>query len=186
MSEPVNPVEVAEGPPVPSAAAPEEEFDPAYEAFNAWERNTLRPGMNALAAGAYANTVLARTARVEAGGSADAAQAAREDAVAAAITALSAPGTLATSTTSMTIALGEPAFFIEPNKNLRAGMFVTISAPGGQVMYGRILLYDNATGEIEVLVTYTDGVGTFAQWSVAVSGPPTRTLRNKRFFFGGA
>ncbi|KRC30689.1 hypothetical protein [Acidovorax sp. Root217] len=112
--------------------------------------------------------------------------AARDVAVAAAITALTAPGTLATSTTSMTIAQGEPAFVIEAGKNLRAGMFVTIGAPGGQVMYGRIQFYDNATGEIEVFVSYTEGAGTYSQWTVAVSGPPARIPRNKLFYYGGA
>ncbi|KRC20160.1 hypothetical protein [Acidovorax sp. Root219] len=112
--------------------------------------------------------------------------AAREDAQAAAITAINAPGTLATSTTSMTVAQGEPAFLIEADKNLRAGMFVTISAPGGQVMYGRIQFYDNATGDIEVFVSHTEGAGTYSQWTVAVSGPPARFPRNKLFYYAGA
>lgn len=189
MSDPVelvNPVAIPEGPPVPSSATPEVEFDPAYEAFNAWERDVLRPGQNALASGTFVNAGQARVAAGTATTKAADAVAAAVAAESAALTAVTAPGTLANSATSMTIALGEPAFLIEAGKNLRAGMFVTIAAPGGGVMYGRIKSYNNATGAIEVFVNYTEGAGTYAQWTVAVSGSPSRFPRNKLYYYAGA
>jgi len=189
MSEPVDlvePVAVPVGPPVPSAAVPEEEFDPAYEAFNGWERDTLRPGMNALAAGTFVNAGQARIAASGAAASESVALAAREDAVDAALTALNAPGTLATSTTELTIEVGEPNLVIQPGKSLRPGMYVTCSAPGGQLMYGRILNYDTVTGALELFVLLVEGAGTFSEWAVAVSGPPARIPRNKLYYYGGA
>lgn len=51
------PTLVSAGPSVPSSADPEATFDAAYEAFNTWERDTLRPGMNALATVTYDNAV---------------------------------------------------------------------------------------------------------------------------------
>ncbi len=111
---------------------------------------------------------------------------AREDAQAAAITALNAPGTLATSTTELTIEVGEPNLVIQPGKSLRSGMYVTCSAPGGQLMYGRIQHYDDATGDLELFVSLVDGAGTFSQWTVALSGPPPRISHAKNLYFAGA
>ncbi|MDZ7863388.1 hypothetical protein [Acidovorax sp.] len=171
---------------MPDANSPVASFDQQFEASLAWQKDVLAPGANALAEATYVNSTDAKNSADTAAESAEGADSARDEAVAAAITALNAPGTLATSTTTMTIAQGEPSFQIEAGKDLRAGMFVTIGAPGGQVMYGRIQFYDNATGDIEVFVTYTEGAGTYSQWTVAVSGPPARIPRNKLYYYGGA
>lgn len=118
--------------------------------------------------------------------SASAADESADRSEAAAHSALNAPGSLATSTTELTIAVGEPNLVVQPGKALRPGMYVTCSAPGGQLMYGRILAYDTVTGDLQLFVLLVDGAGTFSQWTVAVSGPPARTLRNKLLYFAGA
>lgn len=72
---PIQPVPVDAAPPVPSSGDPEETFDPAFEASLTWQREKLRPQMNALAEVTYQNTVEAVAAKEDAQDSADAAAA---------------------------------------------------------------------------------------------------------------
>jgi hypothetical protein len=66
---------VADGPAVPDSSVATATFDAQYEAFNTWEKDTLRPGMNALAAATYTNAVEAEADATAAAGSASAAAA---------------------------------------------------------------------------------------------------------------
>ena len=90
MTAPVEPIPIEPGPAVPSSAAPEATFDALYEAFNAWEKNELQPGANALAAATYTNALAASEQAVAAGASAD-------TAAGAAIAALGAADAAATT-----------------------------------------------------------------------------------------
>lgn len=49
------PTPIAAGPTVPDRTVAEPTFDAQYEAFNAWEKNELQPGANALADNVFAN-----------------------------------------------------------------------------------------------------------------------------------
>lgn len=144
------------------------------------------PLQNAANANVHHNAQAGYVAAQVAVPAAVAAVAAREGAEAAAITATTAPGTLATSTTPLTIEVGEPNLVIQTGKSLRPGMYVTCSAPGGELMYGRIQSYDHATGDLELFVLQVEGAGTFAQWTVAISGPPPRISRAKNLYYAGA
>lgn len=54
------PIPITPAPSVPDSSNPEAEFDAQWEAFNAWVRDSLRPGSNALAAAAFANATAAQ------------------------------------------------------------------------------------------------------------------------------
>lgn len=79
------PIPIAAAPPVPSSLMPEATFDSMYEAFNAYERDQLVPGINREIAGVHTNATAAAEAAQQAGASAgDAEQAAAAAAQAAA------------------------------------------------------------------------------------------------------
>ncbi|MFN9471041.1 hypothetical protein [Acidovorax sp.] len=147
---------------------------------------TYAIGIKALGDNTFNNATEAKGSADVASAKAQEVVAARDEAVDAALTALNAPGTIATSTTVLTIEESEPNLVIQPGKDLRPGMFVTCSTVSGEVMYGRIQNYNQATGDLELYITHTEGAGTFAQWFVAISGPPAHFPRNKLFYYAGA
>lgn len=67
MTAPVEPIPIDPGPAVPTSADPEATFDAMFEAFLAWQKNTLQPGANALAAATYTNAVAASEQALVAG-----------------------------------------------------------------------------------------------------------------------
>lgn len=91
-----------------------------------------------------------------------------------ALTAVNAPGTSATSTTSNDIGTGVKNFTIQTGKALVATMFVLIartSAPGNW-MHGQIVSYDSGTGALVVSVAKTNGAGTgVTDWTITLSRP---------------
>lgn len=184
MSDPVelvNPVAVPEGPPVPSSATPEVEFDPAYEAFNGWERDTLRPGMNALAAGAFVNAGQARIAAGAAATEAAASLAARDLAVAAAQAAVNSPGSMATSTTSLAVGSGDKVFtLVEAGKDFSPGQFVVAANtanPTTVYMTGMVKAYDKPTRLLTLNATTASGAGSYSAWNISVSAGPQGVTR---------
>lgn len=104
------------------------------------------------------------------------ASAAASTASAAAVTAVNAPGTSATSTTSLTIGLGSKSLTIQTGKAFAVGQPVTIAdnaAPAANWMAGNISAHTPGTGAITVNVLRTSGSGTIASWTVALAGPVT-------------
>jgi len=102
------------------------------------------------------------------------ASAAASTASAAAVTAVNAPGTSATSTTSLTIGLGSKSLTIQTGKAFAVGQPVTIAdnaAPATNWMAGNISAHTPGTGAITVNVLRTSGSGTIASWTVALAGP---------------
>jgi len=126
------------------------------------EMNTYATQANALAAGVDAAAAAA---------DADAATAS-----AAASTAVNAPGSGATSTASLTVGTGSKTLTIQTGKLFGVGQFVTI-ANGVNVMAGSITAYNSGTGTLTVDVTHTKGSGTFASWTVGLSGAPANQSR---------
>lgn len=110
----------------------------------------------------------AQAAEASAGSAATNATNAARDAA----TAASAPGTNATSATSMAIALGTKTFTLaQTGKLFGRSNTITISAPtGDNWMSGPITAFNSATGEMTVNVTNISGSGTFAAWTVSLSG----------------
>lgn len=97
-------------------------------------------------------------------------------AVAAAATAINAPGTQATSVTSMSIGSGVKSFTLaETGKAFGLGQTVAIAdaaAPGTNAMYGAISAFNSGTGVIEVTVPTGSfiGTGTKTSWVITVTG----------------
>ena len=92
----------------------------------------------------------------------------------AAASAVTGASTSASSTTSLAIGTGSKSLTIETGKNIVIGMTVKIAvtADGTQWMAGDVTAYTSGTGALVVNVTTTQGSGTFAAWTVSLSGPP--------------
>lgn len=91
---------------------------------------------------------------------------------ASAASAVSAPGTSATSTTSLTIGAGSKTLTIQTGKSIVVGMTVKIAYTTTPTswMCGDVTAYDSGTGALTVNVTDTNGSGTYAAWTVSLSG----------------
>lgn len=100
------------------------------------------------------------------------AETAKAGAEAAASTAINAPGTQATSTTSLVIGTGSKSLVIQSGKSIALGMYVTIAVTASptSAMYGQVTAYNSGTGALTVNVLGSAGSGTYAAWTVALSG----------------
>ncbi|MBZ0106149.1 MAG: hypothetical protein K8H84_11015 [Sulfuricella denitrificans] len=94
-------------------------------------------------------------------------------AAASAVTAINAPGTSSTSTTSLSVATGSKSLTIQTGKSLVVGMSVKIAATASATnwMFGDVTAYDSGTGALTVNVTVIQGAGAFAAWTVSLSAP---------------
>lgn len=98
------------------------------------------------------------------------------EAAASAASAVNAPGTSATSTTSLTIGTGSKSLTLaQTGKSFVIGQPVIIASTAVPTnwMAGTITAFNSGTGAMTVGVTLTNGSGTVADWSVALSGPVT-------------
>ncbi|MEN9885487.1 MAG: hypothetical protein RL758_65 [Pseudomonadota bacterium] len=94
-------------------------------------------------------------------------------AAASAATALNAPGTQATSTSSLAIGLGTKSLTLaQTGKSFVVNQFVEIVNSSTAWMVGVITAFTPATGAMTVVVTNTGGSGTFASWSITPTNPP--------------
>jgi len=132
----------------------------------------LPPELNAFASQANETAAEINTRATAVATAATAALAAAANAARDAATAASAPGTNATSATSMAIGLGTKTFTLaQTGKLFGRSTTITISAPtGDNWMSGPITAFNSATGEMTVNVTNISGSGTFAAWTVSLSG----------------
>ena len=132
----------------------------------------LPPELNAFASQANETAAEINTRATAVANAATAAVAAAANAARDAATAASAPGTNATSATSMAVALGTKMFTLaQTGKLFGRSNTITISAPtGDNWMSGPITAFNSATGEMTVNVTNISGSGTFAAWTVSLSG----------------
>ena len=108
---------------------------------------------------------------------ADASEAAALDselaAAASALSALNSPGTNATSVTSITFGTGSKTLTIQTGKDLVVGQFVSIAhtPDANNWMQGVITSHNPGTGSLTVNVGAYKGTGTFADWTIGLSGP---------------
>lgn len=99
-----------------------------------------------------------------------------DEAAASALTAVNAPGTAATSTTSLSIATGSKNPIIQTGKALVKGMSVKMartSAPGNW-MYGEVDSYNSGSGSLVVIVSKVrspDGTGPYTDWTIHLTPP---------------
>ena len=138
----------------------------------ATETNTVAGEVNTNATNAATSastaTTQAGTATTQAGNASASAAAAS----ASALTALNAPGTSATSTTSLTIGTGAKSLTIQTGKSIVVGMTLVIartSAPTTTRMSGVVSSYDSGTGALGVTVDSVTGSGTHTDWTVTLS-----------------
>ena len=95
------------------------------------------------------------------------------NAAASAASALNAPGTSATSTSSLGIGTGSKSLTVQTGKAFVVGQWVTItnSANASNWMHGQITGYTSGTGALVVNVTAVGGTGTYAAWTIGLSAP---------------
>lgn len=127
---------------------------------------TFGEEMAAIGAQAEAN---AATAAIDAATATSAAN----SATASAISAINAPGTNATSTTSMTVGTGSKSLTVQTGKSFVVGQFVVIASTASPTNYmiGQITAYTSGTGALVVNVTSTGGSGTQAAWTISICAP---------------
>jgi hypothetical protein len=111
----------------------------------------------------------------QASGFAAAAMGHRDAAAANAATALNAPGTTATSTTSvaMPTVAGTKTLTIQTGKTIVAGMkmLAAVTASPDIFFSGTVLAYNSGTGQLDINATIWAGTGTYNAWTVSLTGP---------------
>jgi hypothetical protein len=88
--------------------------------------------------------------------------------------AVNAPGTSATSSTSLTIGTGSKSFTLaQTGKQFALGQNVVVAntASPANNMVGTITAFDPNSGAMTVSVSTTSGSGTFTAWTISLSGP---------------
>lgn len=159
--------------PVPSRAAPStfsERMDALLSKLPTWAAQA-----NALADEADANADTATAQAGIAAAQAEIATTKASEAANSAASALAAPGTSATSTTSLTIGTGPKTLTIQTGKMFSVGQSVVIADtanPAGNYMWGIISSHDSATGALTVNVAEINGTGTKTDWTVSLSANP--------------
>ncbi|MEY4473328.1 MAG: hypothetical protein RL671_1632 [Pseudomonadota bacterium] len=95
------------------------------------------------------------------------------NAAASAATATNAPGTSATSTTSLAIGTGAKSLTVQTGKAFVVGQWVTITstATPANWMHGQITAYTSGTGALTVTAAAVGGSGTYAAWTIGLSAP---------------
>lgn len=97
------------------------------------------------------------------------------NAAASAVTAVNAPGTNATSTTSLSITEASKTLTIQTGKSIVVGMSMKIASTASPTnwMLGDVTAYNSGTGSLTVSVSIKNGTGTFAAWTVSLTAPAT-------------
>lgn len=84
--------------------------------------------------------------------------------------ALLAPGTSASSTTSILIGTGSKTFTIETGKLFVEGMTLKADSAGNWII-GTVISYNSGTGELILNANTISGTGTYSNWIMSVSAP---------------
>lgn len=124
------------------------------------------------ATNASSSASAAATSATNAAASASQALSSKNSAEASALTAVNAPGTNATSSTSNTIDLVTPkTFTIQTGKALVAGQFLSIAFVTNPLNYllAQIQSYNSVTGQLIVNVIDAKGSGTYSSWSIGLT-----------------
>ena len=138
----------------------------------ATETNTVAGEVNTNATTATTQAGIATTQAGNAATSASNALSSENAAAASALTALNAPGTSATSTSSLSIGTGAKSLTIQTGKSIVVGMTLVIartSAPTTTRMSGVVTSYDSGTGALGVTVDSVTGSGTHTDWTISLS-----------------
>lgn len=95
-----------------------------------------------------------------------------ETAVEAAQAANAAPGTNGTSTTSLALGTGAKTLTMQTGRSIVPGMQVIVAytTTPTSLMRGTVTAYNSGTGQLDVAVDYASTTGTFAAWTISLSG----------------
>jgi hypothetical protein len=96
-------------------------------------------------------------------------------AAASAATAINAPGTQATSTSTLTVAMGFASLtLVQTGKTFTVGQYVQIvsTANTANWMIGAITAYNATSGAMTINTTAIGGSGSATAWSISPSTPP--------------
>lgn len=188
MTDIVSPTPVGNAPPAPLVTDTPAEFNTKAFSLAGWYQ-PLVTALNGLTANVFNNATAAQeraTAagqsavqagerRDEARGARDEARGARDEAQVWATSAVNAPGTSGTSTSSLVVAAGTKTLSTQSGKAWVVGQPVVISRtsdPTEVQMWGTTSSYNAATGAMEIAVP-TDGTvggGTHSDWTIALVG----------------
>lgn len=169
----VSPPSVTALPTPPSTSSPSS-FDTRADAFLA-ALPTFQTQTDALAANVFANATDAAANATTASTGASTATTQASAASASAASAIAAPGTQATSTTSLAVGSGSKSLTIQASKAYSVGQSIVIadtSAPSSNWMFGQITSYNSGTGALVVNVAASNGSGTTAAWTISISSSP--------------
>lgn len=144
------------------------------------EANALETAVDADKTAAAGSAVAAAASAVAADASADAAALSEANALSSATSALNAPGTSATSTTSLTVGDGEKTLTIQPGKLFVPGQALVLASaadPAEVQMLGVITAHNSTTGALTLTVSSGafSGAGTHADWVVSPTVLPVAT-----------
>jgi hypothetical protein len=190
MTDIVSPTPVGNAPPAPLVTDTPAEFNTKAFSLAGWYQ-PLVTALNGVTANVFNNATAAQeraTAagqsavqagerRDEARGARDEARGARDEAQVWATSAVNAPGTSGTSTSSLVVAAGTKTLVTQAGKAWVVGQPVVVSrtsAPAAVQMWGTIFSYATATGTMAIEVP-TDGVvgdGMHSDWTIALAGRP--------------
>lgn len=100
--------------------------------------------------------------------------------------ALNAPGTKSTSTTSFTIGTGEKTFQTQMNKSWSTSqtMVAGSRANAANYMIGLVKSYNATTGALVLIITSVGGSGTFADWDLSLTSSSDGAIPLTRKFTG--
>lgn len=144
------------------------------------EANALETAVEADKVAAAASATAAADSAAEANASAGAAAASETAATASATSAINAPGTSATSTTSVSVGDGPRTLTIQPGKLFVPGQTLVIASasdPAGVQMVGVITAHNSSTGSLTLSIAAGafSGAGTYADWIVSPTVAPVAT-----------
>ncbi|MEW8494233.1 MAG: hypothetical protein AB2604_10545 [Candidatus Thiodiazotropha taylori] len=158
--------------PTPPTRSEPSTFDDRADAFLSSIPN-LADEINLWTGELNATQAEVNTSETSAANSAGAALQSQAAAEQAAASAVNAPGTTATSTTSLSISNGPKVLTIQTGKLFVKGQLVSIASdadPSGSAMYGAIVAHDSVTGSLTVNVSNNVGLGTHNDWVIGLIG----------------
>ena len=136
---------------------------------------TFTTEANALQTDVNAKQVLADASADAAALSEAAAELAEANAIAAASSAINSPATYATSTSSITPAIGANAFTLDQTgKAFVVGQFVTVAdatTPTTKFFNGAITAFNSGTGAITVTASVVVGTSSGSNWVITAAAP---------------
>lgn len=138
-------------------------------------QQTFGTELAAVAANAFSNATDSAASATTAGTQAGVATTQAGVAAGWAASAINAPGTNATSTTSLTLSAGPKSWTIPTGKLFPPGqpVFLARTADPSKVMFGLLLTHDNTTGACTSNMVPVDGAtGTYSDWTMGIGVAP--------------